>query len=56
MQNDTDLISIDLTPEYKRNLKKLAKKYRHIRSDISPIISDLQHGNILGDRLVGFGE
>ena len=31
MQNDSFLINIDLTPEYQRNLKHLAKKYRNIR-------------------------
>ncbi|WP_353932212.1 type II toxin-antitoxin system RelE/ParE family toxin [Okeanomitos corallinicola TIOX110] len=55
MQNNSDLINIDLTPEYKRNLKYLAKKYRNIRSDIQPLILELQQGNILGDRLTGFG-
>jgi len=32
----------------------LAKKYRNIRSDIQPLILELQQGNIVGDRLVGF--
>ena len=55
MRSKSDFINIDLTPEYKRNLKKLAKKYRNIRFDISSIILDLQQGNISGDRLGGFG-
>lgn len=33
MLNDAHLVNIDLTPEYRRNLKDLAKKYRNIRSD-----------------------
>ncbi|MFM7406095.1 MAG: type II toxin-antitoxin system RelE family toxin [Cuspidothrix sp.] len=53
--NNSQLINIDLTPEYRRNLKDLAKKYRSIRSDIQPLILELQQGNILGDRLTGFG-
>jgi mRNA-degrading endonuclease RelE of RelBE toxin-antitoxin system len=52
--NNSQLINIDLTPEYRRNLKYLAKKYRNIRSDIEPFILELQKGNILGDRLAGF--
>jgi mRNA-degrading endonuclease RelE of RelBE toxin-antitoxin system len=55
MQNNSGLINIDLTPEYQRNLKYFAKKYRNIRSDIQPLILELQKGNILGDRLTGFG-
>lgn len=55
MLNNSQLINIDLTPEYRRNLKDLSKKYRNIRSDIQPLILELQKGNILGDRLTGFG-
>jgi hypothetical protein len=33
MLTNDNFINIDLTPEYKRNLKNLAKKYRHIRYD-----------------------
>ena len=56
MQNDSFLIKIDLTPEYQRNLKNLAKKYRNIRSDTQSFITELQKGNLLGDRLTGFDE
>ena len=55
MLNNSHLINIDLTPEYRRNLKDLAKKYRNIRSDTQFVIEDLQKGIILGDRLTGFG-
>jgi len=55
MQNNSQLINIDLTPEYRRKLKSLAKKYRNIRSDLQPLILELQQGNIVGDRLTGFG-
>jgi mRNA-degrading endonuclease RelE of RelBE toxin-antitoxin system len=54
MQSNSGLINIDLTPEYKRNLKFLAKKYRNIRSDTHSLIIELQKGNFLGDRLIGF--
>ena len=56
MPNNDDFIDIDLTPEYKRNLKNLAKKYCNIRSDTQSLIIELQKGNLIGDRLVGFGE
>jgi mRNA-degrading endonuclease RelE of RelBE toxin-antitoxin system len=55
MLNNSRLIYIDLTPEYRRNLKDLAKKYRNIRSDTQSIIEDLQQGIVVGDRLAGFG-
>lgn len=56
MQSNSSFVNIDLTPEYKRNLKELAKKYRNIRSDTQLILTELQKGNFLGDRLQGFGE
>ncbi len=33
-------MEIAYTPEFKRNLRRLAKKYRHIRSDIDPVRDD----------------
>jgi mRNA-degrading endonuclease RelE of RelBE toxin-antitoxin system len=56
MSNETPLVKIDLTPEYKRNLRKLSKKYRQIRSDVQPILEQLQGGNFIGDRISGMGE
>jgi mRNA-degrading endonuclease RelE of RelBE toxin-antitoxin system len=48
-------IEIRLTPEFKRNLRALAKKYHHIRSDVQPIIDQLQVGNFAGDQIPGTG-
>ncbi|GAB4287084.1 MAG: hypothetical protein Fur0025_20150 [Oscillatoriaceae cyanobacterium] len=56
MLNDQPLVQIDLTPQYKRNLRELSKKYRRIRLDTQPIIEQLQQGNFPGDRLAGMGE
>lgn len=47
----TGRIQIEFTSEFKRNLRSLAKKYRHIRSDIEPIIEQLQSGNFVGDQV-----
>ena len=44
-------IQVEFTPEFKRNLRSLAKKYRHIRSDIQPVIEQLQNGSFLGDQV-----
>jgi len=56
MSNDTPFVQIDLTPEYKRNLRELSKKYRKIRLDTQPIIEQLQESNFIGDRIPGIGE
>lgn len=49
------MIDVQFTPEFKRNLRTLAKKYRHIRDDIDPVIEALQAGEILGDQISGVG-
>ena len=54
MQNESSVVNIDLTPEYKKNLKYLSKKYRNIRSDTQSVITELHKGNFLGDKLSGF--
>ncbi|WP_427159686.1 type II toxin-antitoxin system RelE/ParE family toxin [Aliinostoc sp. HNIBRCY26] len=56
MPNEQPSVFIDLTPEYQRNLRDLAKKFRNIRSDVQPIIEQLQQGNFVGDRISGLGE
>ncbi|BAZ80230.1 hypothetical protein SR1949_53370 [Sphaerospermopsis reniformis] len=38
MSNELPIVEIDLTPEYKSNLRSLAKRYRNIRSDTQVII------------------
>lgn len=48
-----DLVQVDFTPEFKRNLRALGKKYRHIRLDIQPAIERLQSGETLGDQVPG---
>jgi len=32
------------------------KKYRQIRSDVQPVIEQLQGGNFIGERIAGMGE
>jgi len=49
------MIDVQFTPEFKRNLRTLAKKYRHIRDDVDPVIEALQAGAILGDQIPGVG-
>lgn len=42
---------VEYTPEFKRNLRALAKKYRHIRSDVQPVIDQLRAGEVIGDQV-----
>lgn len=44
-------VEIRFTPEFKRNLRALSKRYRHIRSDIEPVIEQLRAGNFIGDQI-----
>jgi len=53
MRNNLPRVQIEYTLEFKRNLGTLAKKYRHIRSDVQPIIDLIQGGNFVGDRIPG---
>ncbi|PPJ65028.1 type II toxin-antitoxin system RelE family toxin [Cuspidothrix issatschenkoi] len=55
MQNNNEPLSIEiaLTPRFQRDLRELAKRYRSIRSDIQPLIDQLQAGEIPGDRIAG---
>lgn len=48
-------VRVDFTPEVKRNVRALARKYRHIYSDLQPILDQLEAGEIIGDRVPGTG-
>jgi mRNA-degrading endonuclease RelE of RelBE toxin-antitoxin system len=45
--------AVTYTPEFKRNLRHLAKKYRHVHDDIQPIIDQLSAGAKPGDQISG---
>jgi len=46
-------VAIVFTPEFKRNLRQLAKKYRHIKSDVQPLLDELAQGSTSGARIPG---
>ncbi len=50
------VVLVDFTLEFKRNVRQLAKKYRGIRSDVQPIIDDLQKAEAPGDQVRRTGE
>ncbi|NEP37526.1 type II toxin-antitoxin system RelE/ParE family toxin [Moorena sp. SIO3B2] len=52
---DAPLVEVQLTPEFQRKLRVLAKKYRQIKADIQPILEQLQMGSFLGDKISGLG-
>ncbi len=53
LSNPTRRIRISFTPEFKRNLRQLSKKYRHIKSDLQPLLEDLESGQTPGDQIPG---
>lgn len=53
MSNNVPSIEILLTPRFQQDLRKLAKRYRLIRRDLTPLIKQLQQGETLGDRISG---
>jgi mRNA-degrading endonuclease RelE of RelBE toxin-antitoxin system len=53
MQSEPSPIEIALTPRFKKDLRELAKRYRSIRSDLQPLIEQLQAGENPGDRIAG---
>ena len=53
MPSEPSPIQIALTPRFKKELRELAKRYRSIRTDLQPLIEQLQVGEILGDRIAG---
>ena len=46
-------IKVDKSSEFKKNLKKLEKKYRSIEEDLEPLIKQLESGETPGDRISG---
>jgi mRNA-degrading endonuclease RelE of RelBE toxin-antitoxin system len=52
MQNDSSKqVRIEYSSEFKRHLRHLSKKYRHIKSDVQPVIEQLKAGQTPGDQV-----
>lgn len=47
---------IRFTLPFKRRLKKLAKRYRQISTDIQPILNQLQQGQLIGNQISGVSQ
>lgn len=56
MQSEFSSIKVYFADEFKRNLRALSKKYHHIRSDVQPIVEQLQAGEVPGNRIPGIND
>ncbi len=48
-------MAVQYAEAFKRQLKRLSRKYRRIRTDIQPLIDDLIAGERPGDQIQGAG-
>ncbi|MEB3227086.1 MAG: type II toxin-antitoxin system RelE/ParE family toxin [Synechocystis sp.] len=55
MAEEVPSVQILFSDEFKARLRTLAKRYRSIRTDLQPLIDDLQAGNFIGDQIPGTG-
>ena len=53
MSINDNTVEVNLTPQFRKDLKNLAKRYRSIRKDLQSLIEELQSGNTPGDRIQG---
>ncbi|MGB5973179.1 MAG: type II toxin-antitoxin system RelE/ParE family toxin [Nodosilinea sp.] len=53
MPSEPPPVEIEVSSDFKRNLRTLAKRYRHIRSDLEPLLVQLQTGDCPGDQISG---
>ena len=42
---------VEFTPEFKRNIRQLAKKYRQLQADVQPVIAQLEAGQTPGTQI-----
>lgn len=53
MSDESPIIQILFSRTFKRQVDDLAKRYRKIKSDLTPIIEQIQTGDFIGDRISG---
>jgi mRNA-degrading endonuclease RelE of RelBE toxin-antitoxin system len=56
MQSEPTSIQVYFADQFQSNLRALSKKYRHIRSDVQPIIEQLQVGELAGNQISGIDD
>jgi len=55
MNDDIPEIQLLFSDEFKTRLSTLIKRYRSIRTDLQPLLDELQSGNFIGDQIAGSG-
>ena len=51
MGDKKKFLDVEFTPEFKRNLRSLKKKYCHIKPDIEPVIDQIKDGHCVGSQI-----
>ena len=51
--SEQQIIKVEIAPTFTKNIRTLAKKYRSIRSDIQPIVDQLELGELPGNQITG---
>jgi hypothetical protein len=46
-------IELIFTPDFQAQLRRLTKRYRHVRADLQPLFDELESGNCPGDQISG---
>ena len=49
--SNSSVVQIEFTPEFKRNIRRLSRRYRHIRTDVEPVLARLTAGETPGDQI-----
>ncbi len=49
------MASVSFTNEFRRNVRRLGRKYRNIRADLISLITELEAGLTPGDQIRGIG-
>lgn len=42
-------VGVYFTSEFRRNIRRLSKKYRHLQADVQPVVEQLQAGQTPGE-------
>lgn len=51
--SDKPTIRVDLSARFRRDVKRLLKKYRHVREDVQTLIDELEGGETPGNQVQG---
>jgi mRNA-degrading endonuclease RelE of RelBE toxin-antitoxin system len=52
MQDEIPSVKVDKSDKFRKDIKKLRKRYDSIEKDVQPLIEQLEAGEIPGDRIV----